>query len=117
MVMGEKVFFRRRPPRANRVSHRICLQKGIGERAKLIASALIRHLPFAAVARSGELACFLPRRGGALSSSQVGVPWAGPLLGAGEAASILLSPPRSVLPTLGVALPQATAWNIVSISA
>lgn len=56
VMMGEKVFFRTRLPRANIFSHHICLQKGITEQAKLIANALIRHLPFAAVESLGKSA-------------------------------------------------------------
>lgn len=48
-VMIWEVFFGTRLPRANIFSHFICLQKGITEQAKLIANALIRHLPFAGV--------------------------------------------------------------------
>lgn len=54
---GRQSFFRTRLPRANIFSHHICLQKGITEQAKLIAEALIRHLPLAAVESPGKPAC------------------------------------------------------------
>ena len=59
VMMGEKVFFRTRLPRTHIFSHHICLQKGITEQAKLIANALIRHLPFAAVESLGKSAWIL----------------------------------------------------------
>lgn len=60
VITEEKVFSELDLPRANIFSHHICLQKGITEQAKLIANALIRHLPFATVEKPACISTLPP---------------------------------------------------------
>lgn len=107
VITGEKVFLEPDLPRANIFSHHICLQKGITEQAKLIADALIRHLPFATVEKPARISALPPalhthfrfRQFTALVPQRV-FPGCSHLQGKGKPGSIPLGPPVSVPPTL-----------------